>query len=1421
KGRFASTPDQPGRDKAGWDDYDKKGTLAKYSVDDTVTRALSAFALGREAQEKLKSARKAAHIYKFDASTSTFKLYETLILKDADEPIAKIKLGILSIERDKGRFASTPDQPGRDKAGWDAYNPKGKLMEYSVDREEHLLVDMFKKAKAVKAVTVYRAVGENRFKENRTMVVPDDDIPLAEIYGRWEGRGDRELEIVIYQDDIGKTGYLYRTTRDDLRKGNFGTPLFVIEKDMALSTITLSDGTAITLQNIKRYEYNKEKGLNNHKGKLKSETWLDMFTVSPYKVKAYSKTSDNRPSESFAYYLPEIDRLDQQKLHVIKPSSSYKFNYQDMGNNLSRYDFMYFYIDTPGIDVKLEISDGKNSVTVNMEKEGDDNIAFWAPMPNNTMWFPDPYDPVKVSRVSATVPTLLKEGVRVINIPMLAKKGLDTSNITGIRLISSRDSEFKISDLNWIGERAKQPTDTISYLDSQETAVIRKGSRDEVTYSIWGSGIVDPEIWIEDRKAAVIFDREEGGKSNPLLRVFDISDNPNRPVPEGLFYTLSWPDGKFIELNKAVVDGDKVLVYGYVSGFDTPRVEIYSLDTFREIAKTVTYGKEKFVTTTPEKLKLENSVYSNFFNAIAKMLGATDLLTGEIKQEDYLIMHGTDFAKELNALKGLAEMRTIRHRLPWKEGGKEEASSVTGLNREDVVSKLLKLRESNHNRLIPDSPGTVSELFVNTEKEADILTFLLERGKVEEVREIFAFYVQASNRGTRSLASSYNSKTSEPGEYDSLRPRPSIAKVTSGAQIAMSRVALQLFAKTGNNEYLETGYKLLARALEFRPKNIDGKDVLGGFSDAKPSTRIGMHGWVLWPIENYYSTATNAKALLLLKEVMDSEMPMPDDFRDTIQTAYNKLETWMKKYIMPRVKSANVVPRGANELYDLYNAEVSIAAELQTSADSWLWFIEYAKKTGLFNDDDLKALIDKFVEVYGVKIDGKWGLDFSAVFNRREGDVISSEITAHFMRVANMLGYEQAARFSRNALNTYSLSDDGLLQEAYTENEGKTRAMWEQWSKAGDTQVRGMETGQGFRIMLRADGKAWPASPHATVSLMNAMDNKSPYDLDKSSIKLSDIDIKILEQETEWWHPDNWDKSVISFVSIALGLNFILLGWTLASSWLYKRYKRRIKDIVDTMKISRLYDKGLINKANARWAKKFLGRKTIGSANAKIFVSNSPIEGDFIFSLHAIQALIMAWREAEGVTDLLGDDPWLNGMDEFIATVAIYMRKVIKDGFKEGEGEDSNHIWARLELFIKDYRELLREALAKYKADRTEKNRKTIVNLLNELGISERTEAFDMPDAAPVLELIEINDHIALLESKDPKKAENKSRAFNNVKDVIKLITGVEPTSIEEAITALKSINPEFKGEFKSQMTKHLRIRKDTIDTFTKRYSDF
>ncbi|MFA4842348.1 MAG: ElyC/SanA/YdcF family protein, partial [Candidatus Omnitrophota bacterium] len=138
---------------------------------------------------------------------------------------------------------------------------------------------------------------------------------------------------------------------------------------------------------------------------------------------------------------------------------------------------------------------------------------------------------------------------------------------------------------------------------------------------------------------------------------------------------------------------------------------------------------------------------------------------------------------------------------------------------------------------------------------------------------------------------------------------------------------------------------------------------------------------------------------------------------------------------------------------------------------------------------------------------------------------------------------------------------------------------------------------------------------------------------------------------------------------------------------------------------------------------------------ARVRLTDGPVEVNFINSLRGLYALVMEWRRIDNrlgeITQqvenelLENNDTWLNGLDNFATVIAYYIRFVIKQGKKDSElSEDGNHIWSRLEAHIGELVERMRIFLAEYikaqeakdQVGMNEANRK-IAAVLEEKGI--------------------------------------------------------------------------------------------------------
>ena len=131
-------------------------------------------------------------------------------------------------------------------------------------------------------------------------------------------------------------------------------------------------------------------------------------------------------------------------------------------------------------------------------------------------------------------------------------------------------------------------------------------------------------------------------------------------------------------------------------------------------------------------------------------------------------------------------------------------------------------------------------------------------------------------------------------------------------------------------------------------------------------------------------------------------------------SAAGEQAAWLTNRIMPHALRTGVVPKGLFEILDVHGKTHALAAERWTSADDWLAFIEAMDHIGI-NKELNRSWLENLARVHGVTVQEIWGLDWSVPLQRP--DAISTELTARFARVANLLGYQQAAAFAQQNLN--------------------------------------------------------------------------------------------------------------------------------------------------------------------------------------------------------------------------------------------------------------------------------------------------------------------------------------------------------------------------------------------------------------------
>jgi hypothetical protein len=127
-----------------------------------------------------------------------------------------------------------------------------------------------------------------------------------------------------------------------------------------------------------------------------------------------------------------------------------------------------------------------------------------------------------------------------------------------------------------------------------------------------------------------------------------------------------------------------------------------------------------------------------------------------------------------------------------------------------------------------------------------------------------------------------------------------------------------------------------------------------------------------------------------------------------------------------------------------------------------------------------------------------------------------------------------------------------------------------------------------------------------------------------------------------------------------------------------------------------------------------------GVAPSYFYGSDGPIEGRFSGQLRVLANLLGEWvhiNEAISAEDMLGNHPWLNGLDAYITIWSYIARFWIKEG-----GRESIHVWSRLEDYVGEFVDRFRQLLIQYKkalgrGESVNEINEKLLALLNERGL--------------------------------------------------------------------------------------------------------
>ena len=1075
----------------------------------------------------------------------------------------------------------------------------------------------------------------------------------------------------------------------------------------------------------------------------------------PSAARTTKRTSSGGTATKMAYEIPAPapGTLQEYPLPGGAPNLSL-----EVGNgDFSASDFIYFFL-LNGTNVSISISDASGrSVRV---RPGDSNFkkgldSIWSINSAHIRWLPDPMQPEQATVVNAPASLVNHEGLVVISVHDLAKSGVDIYHLNSVKLelrltgklprVSplyrlERGADFLADEerreFSYSQEQHSSRLKTLITTDQKRTKAEMKAGLRQSSMTEW-NGL--PVLVTHGRTARLNF---------PHLILLENSDNGS-PQP---LYALSLEDGHLLEHYRTLKMGDSH-VCTIVQGFALPQQEIFRAGILEdEVAPGfVIYGSDYPTTIRYARGRgafsealatLHNRIAANAFKFGGDRLSEFFPIGSPVREPlspfNYDALHNANRqAADIAHLPMLAQALLSNRELPWNQ--LPLADPIVSTQQWSRVRRALLKTGSRYledyplTGLVPTSPETETERYVDTVQEAGVIVLATKLGETGLAKELLDFYWDKSQGGQNALHATYDAAAGTAKAADLTSERARNALRTADAQLAMADAAFGLGLRTSESKWLTLGRNLTGLVFgwnelalnKFRAPLTPGAAPRGVCEYPFLSTRHA-YGVVLWPEARLYPVRTNVRAYLLLKqlhEVLD-RFARDDRWREQITDALHEEEAWLRTNIVPEVERTGVVPMGAFEIQDINRETTALGLERWTAAEDWLALLEAADAMGLPRAST-QHWLENLARVHGVHVKNTWGLDWSIPLLRP--DAISSEMTAKFHRLAKQFGLDQAAQFAGQ--NLESLKVGALFPIISTEA----------------PPVAALQSGRGFFISRRTNQLSWPMAFNAYKELLapqwDTANAKAPLDTEtKAQGKIS----------------LHTDLTVFIFITAGFYLSILLsaIFW-----WRFRALRQRehAKIFPDP-----LVPEPVLQCAEERWAKRVLGVRTPDGAEKTRF-SNAPLEQNFLLQLKAIYRLVLEWRRQENGWEendprLIEDeqDAWLNGLDECATLIGLYMRWVIKAGAKDGfdkpdvmtENEDSNHIWSRLVMFLSEYYWGLLTLMRNYNNLVTRPDKSNLqgemAQLLSSLGVRQRAEGFDarklfdFPADPAAMDLLEI-----------------------------------------------------------------------------------
>ena len=1082
--------------------------------------------------------------------------------------------------------------------------------------------------------------------------------------------------------------------------------------------------------------------------------------------------SQGQPGAKIVYRLP---RPSPEGWRTTGPPTGMESARLDLGgpDDLSGCDFVAFYAEVPeSARVALQVQDARHR-TVSVVKAGGAggpaSVRFW-PV-GQVRWWPNENLPRQGSVVSAP-PDLVADGaVFVVPIAALVGAGLEVARLVGC--------ELQVANA---GTQPIRATPLFKLAHGEGLGALEGGLDFTYERQVYSSGLTMLRRKKTDLTAAEVREGagwnavlEYGGgrvaslnprAEPPYYPILTVTDDSGAEGPRPL-YAMAAEDGTFLEYYLTQGVGD-TRVYTVANGFETPKMEVFRGGILDDETGPgiLAFGQGYYVTLPLAKAssglpsviaRLHNRCVASVFalggDNLLRAVVNFDRIPTEFRQITREHRAAASQALAINQLPTLAGALVPRRHLPWGQtaspqpvpGGLDVHTNVLRIYLSQLSGLYLKTK------LIPTSPGTRVARYVDTVQEAALIELAVKLREPALANDLLAFYWEKSQGGTQPLHACYDAQTGASLTQEARYARPSDAAITARAQLAMAEAAFCLGTATGDRHTLEFGQHLVELSLAtFRPA-MEDTAWPRGIAESAVRPMVRPHGLTLWPEAKHFSVGSNARAYLLFSRLVEQaeSYPFGAEWQQRMLEAAREQAAWLTKWIAAYAQSTGVVPQGLFEIQDVRDQTLALAVAPWSATDDWLSFIEAADHLGM-SRELTRGWLDNLARAHGVTVEGTWGLDWVIPLQRPEA--VSVELTAKFLRVARLLGYDAAADFVQWNLSRLRQGDQwpAVVTVASTNTPlatGQGRNIY-----PAESALLGKRKGDGTPTRLHpasldtaANGRGfaalgWPETLGVHAELADAAwPTKMPAGNTLETI---------LEPQ----------RDITQFLWTATGFYLSLVG-TALFWWGLSYLRRRRRRLASPGGSGLLVSDGVMRRAEERWAKRVLGMRVLAGAEHSRY-GNGAIEQNFQIQLRATYKLVLEWRRvvngwSENDERLVegGDDAWLNGLDEFAALVGIYIRWVVKAGRKDGlpqrdvllENEDSNHIWSRLVMYFSESHLSLLSLLKEFKADPVAPAAFAANNqielVLRRMGVRARThpfdarKAFDAPADASALRL--------------------------------------------------------------------------------------